>query len=426
MDATMVVILAGGASNDLPVLTAYRSKAALPYGGKYRVIDFCLSNCSNSGLRDVCVFAQYNPASLIAHIGNGNPWDLSRKQGGLAILQPFAGRNESNWFRGTADALRQHISVIQDSTCKRVLILSGDQIYKMDYRKLIDHHERSASPVTMAVRRQPEGTLKRYGALEIDDDQIVRTFVEKPPEAEQFRFLSLGIYVFPRELLLERLESMDGDSHDLVFGVLLPLIGESRVRAFVHDGYWADIGWLEQYYGSSMNLLGKDPVLDLAGKAWPVMTKTESQSPSLVTRTASVQNSLLGSGSMIDGTVRNSVLFPGVRISAGATVSDSIIFSDSRVEKAATVDGCILDKKVRIGQGAVVGYGNPTTPNADFPEVVRSGISVVGKGAVIPAGARIGRNCLIGPDVTSDLIPSRDIVCGETIAREERWLRISS
>jgi glucose-1-phosphate adenylyltransferase len=425
MDGTLVVILAGGASGDLPVLTAYRSKAALPYGGKYRVIDFCLSNCSNSGLRDVGVLAQYNPASLIAHIGNGDPWDLSRKQGGLAILQPFAGRNESNWFRGTADALRQHISVIRDSSCERVLVLSGDQVYKMDYRKLIDHHARSASPVTLAVRRQPEGTLKRYGALEIDDDQVVRTFVEKP-EDEQFRFLSLGIYLFSRDLLLERLESLDGNTHDLVFGVMLPLIAESKVRAFVHEGYWSDIGWLEQYYDSSMDLLGREPALDLAGKAWPVMTKTESQSPSLVTKTAQIQNSLIGSGSFIEGTVRRSILFPGVRIAPGATVTDSIVFADSLIEKTATVDQCILDKKVRIGQGAVIGYGNPTTPNIDFPEVVQSGISVVGKGAVIPGGARIGRNCLIGPDVTSDLIPSRDIVCGETIAREERWLRISS
>jgi glucose-1-phosphate adenylyltransferase len=426
MDGTLVMILAGGASNELPVLTAYRSKAALPYGGKYRVIDFCLSNCSNSGLRDVGVLAQYNPASLIAHIGNGAPWDLSRKQGGLSILQPFAGRNESNWFRGTADALRQHISVIQDSSCSRVLVLSGDQVYKMDYRKLLAHHERSSSPVTMAVRRQPEGTLKRYGALEIDDDQVVRTFVEKPPETDQFKFLSLGIYVFSRDLLIERLEATDADTHDLVFGILLPLIAESRVGAFIHEGYWADIGWLEQYYHSSMDLLGRKPVLDLGGTAWPVMTKTQSQSPSLITKTARVENSLIGSGGLIEGTVKNSILFPGVRIETGVRISDSIVFHDSRIESGVTIDGCILDKKVRVGRDSVIGYGNPTTPNADFPEVVKSGISVIGKGAAIPGGARIGRNCLIGPDVTSDLIPSRDIVCGETIAREERWLRISS
>jgi glucose-1-phosphate adenylyltransferase len=425
MDRTLVVILAGGASSDLPVLTAYRSKAALPYGGKYRVIDFCLSNCSNSGLRDVGVLAQYNPASLIAHIGNGRAWDLSRKRGGLAILQPFAGRTESNWFRGTADALRQHIEVIRDSSCDQVLVLSGDQVYKMDYRQLIDCHNRGGQTVTMAVRRQPEGTLERYGGLEIDDDQVVRSFVEKP-EGEQFRFLSLGIYVFNRDLLLDRLASLEADTHDLVFGILLPLIENSQVRAFIHDGYWADIGWLEQYYDSSMHLLGREPALDPGGNTWPIMTKTENQSPSRITRTAGIENSLIGSGSLVEGTVRHSILFPGVRVEPGATVTNSIVFSDAIIEKAASLNGCILDKKVRVGQGAVIGYGNPTTPNADFPEIVRSGISVVGKGAVIPGGTRIGRNCLIGPDVTSDLIPSRDIVCGETIAREERWLRISS
>ncbi len=425
MDRTLVVILAGGASSDLPVLTAYRSKAALPYGGKYRVIDFCLSNCSNSGLRDVGVLAQYNPASLIAHIGNGRAWDLSRKRGGLAILQPFAGRTESNWFRGTADALRQHIEVIRDSSCDQVLVLSGDQVYKMDYRQLIDCHNRGGQTVTMAVRRQPEGTLERYGGLEIDDDQVVRSFVEKP-EGEQFRFLSLGIYVFNRDLLLDRLASLEADTHDLVFGILLPLIEDSQVRAFIHDGYWADIGWLEQYYDSSMHLLGQEPALETGGNTWPIMTKTENQSPSRITRTAGIENSLIGSGSLVEGRVSHSILFPGVRVEPGATVTNSIVFSDAIIEKAASLDGCILDKKVRVGQGAVIGYGNPTTPNADFPETVRSGISVVGKGAMIPGGARIGRNCLIGPDVTSDLIPSRDIVCGETIAREERWLRISS
>jgi glucose-1-phosphate adenylyltransferase len=425
MNRILVMVLAGGASRELPVLTAYRSKAALPYGGKYRVIDFCLSNCSNSGLYDVGVLAQYNPASLIAHIGNGAPWDLNRRTGGVTILQPYAARAESNWFRGTADALFQHLEVIRDAVCDQVLVLSADQVYKMDYRDLIKYHRYSGSQVTVGVRHHSEGESERYGGIEIDDESMVRTFVEKP-ESEKLRFVSLGIYVFDREVLIERLSSAGEGGFDIVYDILMPLVKDSKVRAYVHQGYWADIGWLGQYYDSTMALLGRTPCMDLNDPAWPILTKTEIQSPTTIARNSCVESALIGSGCLVEGTVRDSVLFPGVRVGPGATVEGSIIFSEARIEAGATVNCCIVDKKVWIGRDATIGFGNLAVPNSDFPDVVKSGISVIGKGAVIPDGIRIGRNCLIGPDVTPEIIPRRDIVCGETIAREERWLRIWS
>jgi glucose-1-phosphate adenylyltransferase len=425
MNRVLAMILAGGVSRELPVITAYRSKAALPYGGRYRVIDFCLSNCANSGINQVGILAQYNPASLIAHIGNGQPWDLNRHRGGIAILQPYTARAESNWFRGTADALWQHLRSIEDAPCDDVLVLSADQIYKMDYYRLIEAHRYSGSWVTIAARHHARGELERYGALEIDEDGIVRTFIEKP-ESHTLRFVSLGIYAFKKEVLLERLRVVAEDRFDIVFDVLLPLVREGQVRAHLHNQYWADIGWIQQFYDSSMGLLRRPPCLDLDDSRWPIYTKTEIRPPSHLGRRARVGSALIANGCRIEGTVRGSILFPGVTVEPGATISDSIVFSDTVIGSQATVDRAVIDKKVKIGRKALVGFGNVTTPNSRMPEAVSSGITVVGKGTAIPDEIRIGRNCLIGGDLTADYIPKRDIVCGETISSEERWQRISS
>jgi glucose-1-phosphate adenylyltransferase len=418
------MILAGGASRELPVLTAYRSKAALPYGGRFRIIDFCLSNCANSDINDVSILAQYNPASLIAHVGNGRPWDLNRRKGGLTILQPYAGRTESNWFRGTADALWQHLDVIKGSACEEVLILSGDQVYKLDYRELIRAHRYAGSWVTIVAKRHSHGVLERYGALEIDRDGVVRRFVEKP-EDQVLSFFSLGIYIFKKAVLEERLSSVGEGRYDLVFDILIPLVEEQRVRAFVHEEYWADIGWLEKYYESSMALLESPPCMDLNDKAWPVFSKTEIRAPSYIGRNAAIEDSLIANQCRIDGQVRRSILFPGVRVEPGARIEDSIVFSDAAVERGAVVERSILDKKVKVGRGSVVGFGTVSTPNALYPDTLRTGINVVGKGTVIPDGVRIGRNCLIGADLSPDVMPGRDVVCGETITGETRWQEIS-
>jgi glucose-1-phosphate adenylyltransferase len=425
MENTLAMVLAGGASGELPVLTAHRSKAALPYGGRYRVIDFCLSNCTNSGIHSVGILAQYNPASLIAHVGNGRPWDLDRRRGGLAILQPYTARTESNWFRGTADALRQHAEAIRDARCTDVLILSADQIYKMDYRPLVDFHRSTSSWATVAAKSHVECRPRSFGTLEIGDGHVIKAFEENPDD-RGLRYMSLGIYVFKKEVLMDSLKSLDEGRHDIVFDVLMPIIGAAKARAYLFDGFWADVGWLQQYYEASMMLVRQPPVFDLNDPEWPIYSKPEIRSPSLVGRSSGIEMSLVANGCRIEGEVRSSILFPGVTVERDATVENSIVFSDATIDSGASLKSAIVDKRVRVGRNTIVGYGNPTCPNSFFPDVVSSGITVIGTQTRLPDNIRIGRNCLIGNDLAPEAIPSRDIVCGESILGDVRWQKISS
>lgn len=425
MSSTLVMILAGGASRELPVLTSHRAKAALPYGGKYRLIDFCLSNSVNSGMYDVGVLAQYNPASLIAHIGNGGPWDLNRTKGGVLILQPYVGKSDPNWFRGTADALWQHSLVIQDARCRDILLLSADQVYKMDYNSLINFHRAQGAHVTVAVKHATGLPPGRFGTVDVDETGSIRHFEEKP-EHQSFNHYSLGIYVFRKEVLLERLSVASEGRHDIVYDVIIPLVTEARAKAFVFNGYWADVGWLEDYYASSMTLVREPHVLDLNNPSWRIYTAMGIRPPSLMGKTARIQSSLIANGCRVDGEVRRSVLFPGVTVQAGARVEDSIVFSDSSIEGGATVRSSILDKMTRVGREAFIGFGNPTCANSLYPDVLSSGITVIGKRSSVPEGIRIGRNCLIGRELPREAIPNRDIVCGETILGEETWQKIWS
>jgi glucose-1-phosphate adenylyltransferase len=425
LDKAFAMILAGGRSRHLPVLTAYRSISALPYGGKYRVIDFCLSNCMNSGIRDVGVLAQYNPASLITHIGDGAPWDLSGRRHGLAILQPYRARRESDWYRGTADALWQNLRFLRRTDARHVLVLSGDHVYKMDYRPLIEFHDLSGAEATIVAKPTYGVVPRRYGALVIDERGIVRELVEKP-DTPGFDYFSLGIYVFRREALIERLDVCKQKRYDLVFDVIMPLISEARVMAYHFEDFWADVGWLEEYYKSSMKLIEKPGHFSLSDPDWPVCTRAHVRRPSYVGKSASAESSLIAGGCRIEGTVRASLLFPGVIVEPGATVENSIVFSDSRVGEGATLRSVIVDKEVSVGRGCFIGYGSPTCSNSRFPESASFGVSLIGKRARIPAGVRIGRNCLIAPDLTEREIPRRDIVCGEVITGEKSWERILS
>jgi glucose-1-phosphate adenylyltransferase len=304
-------------------------------------------------------------------------------------------------------------------------VLSADQVYKMDYGSLIDFHRSTGSVATIAAKPTYECTTRSFGGLEIDDDNVIRNFVENP-EDENMRFFSLGIYVFEKRNLLERLATVGEGRYDIVFDVLLPMIRQSKVSAYVFDDYWADVGWLQQYYESSMVLLRNEPPIALDDPDWPIFSKPEIRSPSLVRPGSRVESSLVANGCFIEGDVRGSILFSGVRVRARARIEDSIVFSDTVVEGGATVKACVIDKRVTVGRDAMLGYGNPTCPNMRYPDVVSSGITVVGTQTRIPDGIRIGRNCLIGNDLSPELIPSRDIVCGETLAGELRWQKTSS
>ncbi len=411
----LTLILAGGEGERLSILSQVRAKPGVPFGGKYRIIDFALSNAVNSGLTDVAVLTQYAPRSLMDHIGLGRPWDLDRTHGGVTLLQPYLGRGRArDWYRGTADAVLQNLDFIAGRDPELVLVLAGDHVYKMDYRPFMDLHRSSGAEVTCAVRTIPLEEAHRFGILEVDADGRVTAFVEKPPNPTS-NLVSMGVYVFSWPVLREVLAPERVD-----FGRdLLPSMVESgrRVYAYEFGGYWRDVGTVEAYWRTSLDLLSDARGIELNDLGWLIYTRSEERPPARIGPTASVQRSMVSHGCVIDGTVQHSILSPGVRVGAGAQVRDSIVMFDTVVGDGAVLDRAIVDKDCRIGPGAVIGEGDELRPNQDEPERLYAGISLVGKGAAIPARTRIGRNCRIDPGVSEGDFGRRRLVrSGETVS----------
>jgi glucose-1-phosphate adenylyltransferase len=413
--SVLTLILAGGEGERLSILSQVRAKPGVPFGGKYRIIDFALSNTVNSGLTDVGILTQYAPRSLIDHIGVGRPWDLDRSRGGVALLQPFIGRGRArDWYRGTADAVLQNLDFIADRDPELVLILAGDHVYKMDYRPFIDLHRATRADVTCAVRTVPIEEAHRFGILEVDREGRVTAFIEKPATPPS-NLVSMGVYVFSWPNLRELLSPERVD-----FGRdVLPWMvdGARRVFAYEFGGYWQDVGTVESYWQTSLDLLSDSPGIELNDLGWLIYTKSEERPPARIGPEASVVRSMVSHGCVIDGTVEHSVLSPGVRVALGASVRDSIVMFDAVIEAGASLDRAILDKECHVGAGARVGSGDDLRPNRDEPERLYAGITLVGKRARVPRGVEIGRNCRIDPDATErDFQRRRIIRSGETIA----------
>lgn len=409
------MILAGGESPALSALTALRSEAAVPFGGKYRIIDFALSNCVNSGIFDVAVLTQYRPRSLNEHIGVGRPWDLDRSTGGVRLLQPYQStRGERGaWQEGTADALRFNLDTIPQ-TAENVLILAGDHVYKMDYRPMLRLHGERKADVTLAVRSVPSFEAYRFGMVTMDPDGRVVDFEEKPRRTRS-TLASMGVYVFRREVLVEWLNGPGRRQRDLGREVIPALVRAARVYASPFLGYWADVGTVQAYYEANMALLAETPVLDLYDPNLPVYTRSEERPAALIGDAARVQGNLLCDGCRIDGTVIRSIISPGVYVAPGAVVRDSILMTDTVVEAGAEVDRAILDKRVHVGAGAVVGWGDDNTANRKWPERLNTNLTLVGKAAVIPEKVKIGRNVVIQPGATEQDFAGENVVSGETI-----------
>ena len=417
MKRTMAMILAGGEGERLSILSQERAKPAVPFGGKYRIIDFTLSNCVNSDIDDVVVLTQYNPRSLNDHIGLGRPWDLDRNHGGVKLLQPYIARGRvAEWYRGTADAVLRNMNVLEhDSSADTVVVLAGDHIYKMDYQPFVAAHRRKRADVTIAVRRVPLADASRMGVLALDDADRVVEWQEKP-KVPKSDLASMGVYVFSKKSLRRWL------SEELVdFGAnVIPamLDAGARVFGYRYNGYWQDVGTIQSYWEANMALLEDSPELDLYDKDWVIHTRSEERAPAKVGPTAQVHRSLISHGCVIDGTVVNSVLSPGVRVDVGAVVRDSIVMFDSVIRSSAVVDRAILDKEVVIGPGSIVGEGPyDDRPNRGEPGRLNTGITVVGKRAIVPRGARIGRNVKIGADVRTTDFVKRVIKSGESVER---------
>jgi glucose-1-phosphate adenylyltransferase len=396
MGEVLAVVLAGGAGERLSILSAIRSKPAVPFGGKYRLIDFSLSNCVNSGIDEVLVLTQYNPRSLNEHIGTGRPWGFDRPRGwGIRLLQPYMSAQGSGWYLGTADAVRYNLHEIDQVGADTVLILGGDHVYKMDYRPMIAAHRRTGADLTIAVLDVDRAEATRMGICTLDTDGRVVDWEEKPAEP-QSTLASMGVYVFSRAALHTWLADDAADfGHEVIPAMLA---GGAKVYGHRFTGYWRDVGTVEAYWKANLDLVGLVPPLDLFDRSWLIHTRSEERSPAKLGPDALARHSLVSHGCIVNGTVTNSVLSPGVKVYEGATVRDSIILLDTEIGAGAVVDTAIIDKFVVVGPGAVVGSGDDrATPNADEPERLSTGITVVGERARIPAGARLGRNCLVEP-----------------------------
>jgi len=408
----LAMIMAGGASESLSVLTAVRAEPAIPFGGKFRVIDFSLSNCVNSDIYNVALLTQHMPRSLNEHVGVGKPWDLDRSQGGVRLLQPHLGPKQSGWQRGNADAVRRNLDLADEQRADTILILAGDHIYKMDYRPMLRFHQQTQAQVTLAVRRVSPFETYRFGIVSTDPDMRVTGFKEKPRRSRE-TLASMGIYVFSLPVLKEIL----ADEHANNFGrdVLPRIINGFNVFAYTFEGYWADVGTLQAYWEANMALLAETPALDLYDPDWVIHTRSEEQPPVTIGANAWVGGNLISNGCVIEGIVERSVLSPGVRVAAGAIVRDSVIMNDTTICPHARVERSIVDKEVYINEGAEIGYGVDNVPNRLHPDWLNTGLTAVGKRARIPSGIKIGHNVIINPGVQENYFRTDFVPSGESI-----------
>ncbi len=400
---TRAIILAGGEGSRLGTLTAKRTKPAVPFAGKYRIIDFALSNCTNSGIFDVMILVQYRPQSLIEHIGAGGPWDLNRDlTGGVRIYTPYKARGSSEWYLGTADAVQQNFLFIKQNEPDHVLILSGDHIYAMDYDKMIRFHEQHEADLTIATIQVPMEEASRFGILDYNQDFQITSFIEKPanPPSNQ---ANMGVYLFNLKVLDRALwedHFMSETNHDFGKDILPRLIAEGkRVFAYPFSGYWVDVGTVNSYWQAHMDLLKDPPVLNLNDRTWIVHSRTEAQPPVRIAEGAIIKNSMITDGCIIQSgaVIEDSILSPGVFVSAGAVIRQSILLTDGVIGPNVVMERVITDKKVKIEERVRVGgiqlSGEPI-------------IAMIGKNAHLPAGLIVEAGAVIGPDVIPSDFPS--------------------
>ena len=354
----VAMLLAGGQGSRLYALTQRRAKPAVPYGGKYRIIDFPLSNCAHSGIDTVGVLTQYEPLELNAYIGTGASWDLDLQDGGAFVLPPYVRGKRGRWYSGTANAIYQNLPFLNRYAPRYLLVLSGDHIYKMDYAEMLKAHKKSGADATIAVIRVPLEEASRFGIMNTDKDMRIIQFEEKP-EHPKSDMASMGIYIFDYAKLRRYLTEDNADpASDHDFGKnIIPAMLQSgeKLFAYLFEGYWKDVGTVESLWEANMELLQPKPQLDLYSEDWRIYGKNLNYPPHYLTADANVERSIIGDGCYIAGRVENSVIFPGVRIEKGAYVSDSIVMQDSAIGPEAAVIKAIIDEEVRLERGAAVG-----------------------------------------------------------------------
>ena len=385
----VAMLLAGGQGSRLYTLTEKTAKPAVLFGGKYRIIDFPMSNCVNSGIDTVGVLTQYQPMVLNEYIGNGQPWDLDRLNGGVMVLPPYQGKNGADWYKGTANAIYQNMQFINRYDPDYVLILSGDHIYKMDYAKMLDAHKKSGADCTIAVLNVPLDQASRFGIMNTDETGRIVEFEEKPKHPKSTK-ASMGSYIFTKKILEEYLTKDDADpesAKDFGKNVIPAMLNDGRkMVAYPFEGYWKDVGTLTSLWEANMDLLGTNPEFDLHTKDWRIYSRNNNLPPHFISETATVKNSLITEGCDIRGTVINSVLSNGVTVEEGAVVRDSVLMTDVTVKVGARVEYSIIDSDTVICENASVGKERASA----------RGLAVVGEGLVVEAGSVIPDGEMVG------------------------------
>ncbi len=405
----VALLLAGGQGSRLGVLTKTIAKPAVLYGGKYRIIDFSLSNCVNSGIDTVGILTQYQPLKLNSHIGIGKPWDLDRMQGGATILSPYLKEDLGEWYKGTANAVFQNIQYIEKFSPTYVIILSGDHIYKMDYSLMLDFHKKNRAEVTISVIDIPAEEASRYGIMNTNAEGKIYEFEEKPKDPKS-TLASMGVYIFKWEVLKKYLiKDNENVSSGNDFGkdIIPEMLREGRsIWAYKFNGYWRDVGTIQAFWESNMDLVERMPRFNLYDPNWRIYTPNPVKPAHFVGPKGSIKRSVIAEGCEIYGEVKGSVIFPGVYIGEGSIVEDSIVMSKAQIGKNTLLNKCIVGEKALIGESVNIGIGD-SIPNELKPEIYNFGITVVGENATIPDNAKIGRNVMI--DINAGLEDFREL-----------------
>ena len=413
----IAMLLAGGHGSRLGVLTSKMAKPAVAFGGKYRIIDFPLSNCINSGIDTVGVLTQYQPLRLNTHIGIGIPWDLDRNVGGVTVLPPYEKSTNSEWYTGTANAIYQNLEYMGQYNPDYVLILSGDHIYKMDYKIMLDYHKANNADITIAAMPVPIEEAKRFGIVVTDDDNRITEFEEKP-ENPKSNLASMGIYIFSWKVLKNALIALK-DQNECDFGKhVIPHCFENNKRLFAYEynGYWKDVGTLNSYWEANMELIDIIPVFNLYEEFWKIYTRTDAIPPQYISSDAFIEKSIIGDGSEIYGKVYNSVIGSGVVIEEGAVVRDSIIMQDTVIGKNTSVEKAIIAEEVVIGDNVEIGVGEEAE-NVLKPKIYNSGLVTIGECTVIPDGVKIGKNTAVSGETKPEDYPNGELVGGGVIIK---------
>lgn len=411
------MLLAGGQGSRLGVLTAKVAKPAVSFGAKYRIIDFPLSNCINSGIDTVGVLTQYQPLRLNTHIGIGMPWDLDRNHGGVTVLPPYEKSTNSEWYTGTANAIYQNIEYIDTYRPDYVLILSGDHIYKMDYELMLDFHKENGADVTIAAMPVPMEEASRFGIVITDENGRITEFEEKP-ENPRSNLASMGIYIFSWPVLRQALIDKK-DQQQCDFGKhIIPYCFENGNPMFAYEfnGYWKDVGTLGSYWEANMELIDIIPEFNLYEEFWKIYTKSDAVPPQYISSESRIERSIISGGSEIYGDVYNSVIGSGVTIGKGTVVRDSIIMKNTDIGENCTIDKAIIAEEAEISDGVVLGIGEDV-PNKVQPKIYSFGLVTIGENSYIPPNVKIGKNTAISGDTTPDDYNDGVLASGETLIK---------